>query len=50
MELNSHEILLEIKKGLEEINTGNFVEFKNIRRNVWYNTIKTGIIILYQFW
>lgn len=33
-ELNSPEILLEIKNGLKEINTGNFVDFKSIRRNV----------------
>jgi hypothetical protein len=34
MELNSPEILFEIKKGLDEINSGNFVDFKSIRRNV----------------
>lgn len=33
-ELSSPEILLEIKNGLKEINTGNFVDFKSIRRNV----------------
>ncbi len=34
MELNSPEILLEIKKGLDEINSGNFVNFNDIKRNV----------------
>lgn len=34
MELNSPKILLEIQQGLNEINSGNFVNFKDIRRNV----------------
>jgi hypothetical protein len=34
LELNSPTILQEIKQGLEDIKSGNFIEFKKIRRNV----------------
>ncbi len=33
-ELESLEILGEIRKGINEINSGNFVNFKDIKRNV----------------
>ena len=34
MELNSPEILSEIKQGLNDLKSGNYVEFSKIRRNV----------------
>lgn len=34
MELSSPEILNQIKEGLAELNSGNFVKFDDIKRNV----------------
>jgi len=39
-ELSDTEILNEIRDGIDEINSGEFVRFNDVRRNVWYHSIE----------